>query len=130
HMGKQAGSDRAVWNRRGRQRRLHCLDVLSLVLTVPADIGRSFDGMNKQTGRAVVEPLGHIGANAHPYVAAARASLLRLGDIDYVALTRQVGRTLASTVTAALVGYNLLRRRFGRYGRLWRLRLGAAVKEG
>jgi hypothetical protein len=62
------------------------------LFAMPAKVCLPFENSDKQTGRAVVETLGHIGADAHALGTTARASLLCLGEIEHVALTRRLVR--------------------------------------
>jgi hypothetical protein len=119
---QQPGADRAARDRLRRQRSLHRLDVVPLLFAAPAQVRRPLQDADEQTGRAIVQTLGYVGADAHPHVAAARAGLLRLRENQHFLLARQVGARRPPAVAPALPGHvgtgNVGRRRgHGFFGR-------------
>jgi hypothetical protein len=104
-MGQQPGASRAARNRLGRQRPLRGLDVIALLFATPADVGRPFEDTDEQARRAVVEPLGHVGADTDTKFAAARAGLLRVREIKHFPLAGQIGATRPPAVAPALADH-------------------------
>jgi hypothetical protein len=84
--------------------------------------------MNKETRRAIIQPLGHVSTNANSEFAAARTGLLRLAEVEHLVLSRQVSGTLA-TAAATLLDDHFLGLVFSCCGRWLRLGFGEAIKE-
>jgi hypothetical protein len=128
HVRQQARAGRTARDRLRRQRRLHRLDVVPLPFASPAQVGRSFQNADEPTGRAIVQTLGEVGADADAHLPAARAGLLRLGEFQHFPLAGQIGATRPPAVASTLP-HHLGVGRFGRWRRRCFLGEGAEVEE-
>jgi len=99
---QQPGADRAARDRLGRQRCLHGLDVVPLLFAAPTQVGRPLQDADEQTGRAIVETLGYVGADADADFSTARAGPLRLREIEHFALAGQISTPRSPAVAPAL----------------------------